>query len=1047
MKLKLIGLLLFVTGFVSVYSQPGILTGHRTTGSGRTAVDDRGTSGVRVTYSAGSLSVSDVLVEGQVWHRVSMPGYQRTMDQGKPQLPVFGEMVMVPEGAGYSFSVSYTRSYLSDENSNLTIYPALAPATDRYGDPEPTFAIDSITYQTNAFWPESPVRLVSVQELRGMQVLWFDIMPVSYNPVTRECLFYEDITIDLSFTGSANGKFLDYSQHSETFLRNFPLLAVNAASIAGEINMYLGSEAFLLNQMPATGSNYILLTDSVFLAAADRFADWKRQLGYTVEVVAGSNWTFNAMKQAVLSRYQQWPQKPDYLLILGDHDRLPAEMVLNPDNEFFGTDLHLVTMGVQYFDYLPDMAKGRISVSSAAQAMTVVDKIINYEKNPPADSSFYLTGLNSAQFQDDDFDSYADRRFVHTSEEILSYLSGKGYDIKRVYYADTSNSIPLFYNLNYYSNGQSLPAALLSPTFNWNGNASQINSYINNGVFYVLHRDHGLVGGSGWGAPYYVSTHISSLNNGSKTPVVFSVNCHTGEFTLPECFAERFQRHATGGAVGVVAASYYSYSGWNDAFTTGMFDAIWSSPGLLPDFGSGGFSIPAVTQHPDIRNMGFVLNHGLIRMTQTWSTALIASKYQHRLMHYFGDPSMRIRTAKPSQITALHSDSLLCSDTLFQIDIASFPNAVATLTIPGKIIGRTTLSNGSGNIPIAPFASTYLLLTISGPEHIPYTDTVWVIPTPLTVNVTKDNVKCQGKPEGNINLEISCGVQPFTIIWSHGPSAPMLNNLPAGMYYFTVTDAVNMTISDSVEITEPATPIQLSGSVSNVLCYYGNDGSITLTVSGGVPPYQYNWSNGSTNPSTGVLQAGKMIVTVTDFIGCVTTDTFTVGQPLPLQINDSVNHDTGNNCSGSATALPYGGTPPYTFLWNDPNEQTTQTATGLCPGVVRVYVTDDHGCVTVRNVTIYNTFAINDNDDLSVEVFPNPLKGEELFVRLPAEFELQKLHVVVVNSIGQELLNKQFTPEDQLLVIKPFPKQKGIYMLSVYSEEPGITIMRKIIKD
>ena len=158
-------------------------------------------------------------------------------------------------------------------------------------------------------------------------------------------------------------------------------------------------------------------------------------------------------------------------------------MVLNPDNELYGTDLHLVTMGLQVFDHLPDMAKGRISVANATQAMQVVDKIINYEKNPPADSSFYQTGLNCAQFQDDDFDNYADRRFVHTSEDVLEYLTGKGYNINRVYYADTANSIPLNYNLNYYSNGQSLPPALLSPTFNWNGGASHITQRINAGEF------------------------------------------------------------------------------------------------------------------------------------------------------------------------------------------------------------------------------------------------------------------------------------------------------------------------------------------------------------------------------------------------------------------------------------------------------------------------------------------------------------------------------------------------------------------------------------
>jgi hypothetical protein len=620
----------------------------------RISVLDKGLEGISITYRTGELISNTVSVSGQTWHQLALPGYTLLRETGKPQLPVFGELVMIPQGATYEFDVTWGSTSVSQ---GFFVYPALAPATDRYGDPEPLFGYDPVAYSTNAFWPASPVKLVDVQDLRGLQLAWFDITPISFNPVTGELLIIEEITLNISFNGAGN--FLHYNDHSSDFLKSFPLLAVNAASIADEINEYLsGTHSETL--LPVAPANYIMITDSMFLEATRKLADWKQQLGYTVEVIAGTGWTYAAMKSEVHSRYHAWSPKPDYLLLVGDHNHLPAEMMPNPANEIFGTDLHLVTMGGPY-DYTPEMAKGRISASTASQAMTIVDKIITYEKNPPADTSFYLTGLNCAQFQDDNFDNYADRRFVHTSEEVRDYLTSKGYDIKRVYYADLTSSTPMYYNPSYYSNGQSLPAALLSPSFNWNGNASHITSNINSGAFYVLHRDHGYAGGSGWHAPYYVTSSIGSLNNGNKTPVVFSINCHTGEFTLPECFAERFHRHANGGAVGVVAASYYSYSGWNDGFTAGMFDAIWSNPGLVPAFGQGGIFAPILTPHGDIRNMGRVMNQGLIRMTQTWSTSVSEASYTYRLFHYFGDPSMRIRTMVPAAIAATYPDSILCS--------------------------------------------------------------------------------------------------------------------------------------------------------------------------------------------------------------------------------------------------------------------------------------------------------------------------------------------------------------------------------------------------
>ncbi|MFO7722320.1 MAG: C25 family cysteine peptidase [Bacteroidales bacterium] len=1006
----------------------------------RISVQDLGLQGISITYRSGEPTAIPVVEAGQTWHKLSLPGYTLLRTPGKPQVPVFGELVMIPSGASFEWDITWKSA---STMQGFRVYPALAPATDRYGDPEPVFGYDSLTYQTNAFWPASPVTLVDVQELRGIQLAWFDIAPVRFNPVTGELQIIDELTLTIRFEGAQS--FLNYREHSADFLGSFPLLSVNAASVAQEISNWMsgpGSE----NLQPMSPANYIMITDSLFLEATQKLADWKRQLGYTVEVIAGTGWTYTAMKNEVHSRYQQWTPKPDYLLLIGDHDRLPAEMVINPANEIFGTDLHLVTMGGPN-DYTPEMAKGRISVASASQAMTIVNKIINYEKYPPADTSFYQTGLNCAQFQDDNFDNYADRRFVHTSEDVRDYLTTKGYDIKRVYYADLTNSTPLYYNASYYSNGQSLPAALLSPSFNWNGNASHITSQINSGAFYVLHRDHGYAGGTGWHAPYYVTSSINSLNNGNKTPVVFSINCHTGEFTLPECFAERFHRHANGGAVGVVAASYYSYSGWNDGFTAGMFDAIWSNPGLIPVFGGGGIYAPMVTPHGDIRNMGRVMNQGLLRMTQTWSTSVSEARYTNRLFHYFGDPSMRIRTMIPSAIAASYPDSILCSAGQLAVSGASYPDAVATLTIAGRLIGRTTLISGSGNIPMEPFSSPYLILTISGPEHMPLTDTIWVIPTALTVNTLHQNVRCTGKAEGEIYLDISCGDAPFSIAWSHtSATTSHLTQLPSGTYHFTVTDASNASYSDSAVISEPALPLMLSGSVTDVLCYHGANGSVTVNATGGEAPYSYKWSNGQQIPTLSNLASSKYIVTVTDGAGCAVIDTFTVTQPLPLQVGGEANHDMTSTCTGAATALPTGGTPPYSYLWNDPAAQTTQTATDLCPGLVRVYVTDDHGCITIKAFTIYNTFGIEEHDHSMLVVFPNPVDGQELFVRLPDALIGKKTTLRIMNPMGQMVRQEEFTGESELIVVSDFPKTKGTYYLLITGPDDSSVITAKVIR-
>ena len=207
----------------------------------------------------------------------------------------------------------------------------------------------------------------------------------------------------------------------------------------------------------------------------------------------------------------------------------------------------------------------------------------------------------------------------------------------------------MFWNNNYYSFGEPIPDELKKPFFAWSGNATQISAAINNGAFYILHRDHGGIGG--WGTPSYSINNINSLNNGSKLPVVFSMNCQTGKFNHNEdCFCEAFLKKENGGCVAIFGASELSYSGYNDALTDGLFDAIWPSNNLRPTFpgvnGSGG-----ATPTPTFE-LGQILNQGKLRMAETYGTKNSSySRYTKEIFHCFGDPSLKIYTAVPASFS------------------------------------------------------------------------------------------------------------------------------------------------------------------------------------------------------------------------------------------------------------------------------------------------------------------------------------------------------------------------------------------------------------
>jgi hypothetical protein len=168
-----------------------------------------------------------------------------------------------------------------------------------------------------------------------------------------------------------------------------------------------------------------------------------------------------------------------------------------------------------------------------------------------------------------------------------------------------------------------------------------------------------------------------------------------------------------------------------------------------------------------------------------------------------------------------------------------------------------------------------------------------------------------------------------------------------------------LTQTEITSLYESAVPITATAStVSNVSCFNGNNGSATVSPSGGVPPYSYSWNSSpiqTTQTATG-LRAGVYTVTVTDSRGTMTTANATITQPNALTnvlatTITNVGCFGGNN--GSATVTnPTGGTPPYTYQWNTNPQQITQTATNLTAGSYMVTVTDTKGCTATSSVTI-----------------------------------------------------------------------------------------------
>ncbi|MFO8088100.1 MAG: C25 family cysteine peptidase, partial [Bacteroidales bacterium] len=482
---------------------------------------------------------------------------------------------------------------------------------------------------------------------------------------------------------------------------------------------------------------------------------------------------------------------------------VPGE-VLTTNNSSFASDHYYSCMGGAG-DYVADMARGRISTDNITEATMIVDKIIDYEKAPVQDSSFYQTGLNCAYFQHAG-SGYAERRFAQTSEELRTYAVSQGKTVNRVYHASSSVN-PTYWNNTYYSNGEPLPSYLKKPNFAWDGDKYDIINHVNNGAFYVFHRDHGYT--HGWGDPAFNVNDINSFSNGNKLPVFFSINCLTGKFLEPESFTEKLLRKANGGAVGVFGHAEVSYSGYNDALSLGLFDALWSNPGIIPNFtGSGGISNPSLTPHGDIRQGGHMVNQSLNYMTATWGN----SQYTHELFHYFGDPAMEIRVDFPDPILATNTDSISCSsDTAIMVTNINTDSVTATLAVDGQLMGKDILHGTTDTLYFNPVAGNIAILTLSKSGHAPYIDTLDITGgCPKAKIVMGNSMFCVGD---SITFSENSYGNITSYNWSFGTSASTVSSTQQGphtigyasggakMVYLTVSTSNGLTDTDSVSFS------------------------------------------------------------------------------------------------------------------------------------------------------------------------------------------------------------------------------------------------------
>jgi hypothetical protein len=312
--------------------------------------------------------------------------------------------------------------------------------------------------------------------------------------------------------------------------------------------------------------------------------------------------------------------------------------------------------------------------------------------------------------------------------------------------------------------------------------------------------------------------------------------------------------------------------------------------------------------------------------------------------------SASVNITSPSAIQMVTSGSTVCENA---------SNGTVSVIASGGAGGFSySWSTGNSGPSVSNLPAGFYTVTVTDNNSCTATGTATINESPpINITGTVEMVQCNGQSTGGVITTITGGTGNKTYLWSNGTTQQSLNNnVPAGTYTITVTDVAQCTNTASFVVTQPPVLNGTANVQNNVSCFGGNNGTATVTASGGTLPYSYNWSNGQT--STGAsstlsnLTAGNYTVTVSDAFNCQKTVNFAITQPAQITFNSSV---TNVSCfglsNGQINSGVTGAQGSVSYLWS--NGETTANLNNINAGNYILTITDSQSCTSsnVYNVT------------------------------------------------------------------------------------------------
>jgi len=585
----------------------------------------------------------------------------------------------------------------------------------------------------------------------------------------------------------------------------------------------------------------LIITPNSFYNAVLPLADWKEKKGWKVTVArlseTGSSNT--AIKNYISNAYHGWNPPPEYVLLIGDKDSLPAFVIPFSPNL---TDHPYTT--VDGNDFFSDLLVGRLSVSNVNELNTVVAKILGYEKDPyTAETEWFKRGLMvGANYPSGMTTPIPTKRWIR--EMVLNHWFTQ---VDTVYYPPTSS-------------GQ-VP----------------ITNSVNQGVTFINYRG-GIASWNGWDFPSFYNADVGGLSNGWKLPVITSIVCNSGNFNA-NCFGETWLRAGSPatpkGAVAFFGATPpTTHSRWNNCLDNGIY---W---GLIED------SIYYLGPMTYRGKMEVYLNFPLEPEPDS------GSEFYFNAYNLLGDPSLEVWTDVPQNFIVNYPSSIPVGTNSFSVQVLN----LSSQPVKGAIVSlykkdetkevEFTDVNGIANFQILTSTPDTLFVTVTKHNFKPYCGYCLVNNSTVYVGYYSHTISDVG---GNNNGEVNPGefIAMVVTLKNYGTSTTATNvsaKLSSTDQLVTIIDSIKNygSIAPGDSAIAGAYAFLVSTNTKNnhvikfdlsITSFQGNWNSV-LWLAVKAPEFNYQ-TNQILDGGNGVLEPGEtsdLIISIENIGGLIGTN-------------------------------------------------------------------------------------------------------------------------------------------------------------------------------